>query len=226
MSAIVLDLGKKFELNLTKAGFDKIPLMRTRTAIDKSGSMDDLYRNGFVEKTIELFMGAAAKFDDNGELEYTFFNTSADDMKSIDINSYKNIRIPSADYGTRYVPALKELADVSGKKSGGIFGSIFGGKNADKEEPPVYIGFITDGDANDQDEAEKFMKDLEGTRNFVQFIVLGNQVTLRNIEKLANHSNAAYSVIKNPSKLSVDELYDIIANQKLLNWYTTLTKTV
>jgi hypothetical protein len=223
MSAIVLDLGKKFELNLTKAGFDKIPLMRTRTAIDKSGSMDDLYSNGFVEKTIELFMGAAAKFDDNGELEYTFFNTSADDMKSIDINSYKNIRIPSAQYGTNYVPALKELVDLGSKKSGGIFGSIFGGSNSsDKQEPPVYIAFITDGDANDQREAEQFMKDLEGTRNFVQFIILDEDVTLRNIEKLANYKNAAYSVIKNPSKLSVDELYELIANQKLLNWYKSL----
>jgi hypothetical protein len=218
MSSVVLDLGKKFELNLTKAGFDTVPTMRTRLAVDKSGSMSGLFNSGFVETTIELFMGAAAKFDDNGELEYTFFNTSADSMKTIDINSYKNMRIPSANNGTNYVPALEELADFGGKK--GLFGSIFGGTT--KEEPPVYIGYITDGDAGDQYEAEEFMKKLEGTRNFVQFIVIGSGVNISKIQRLTQGANAAYDVIPNPSRMSVDELYELIANQKLLNWYKSL----
>lgn len=223
----VLDLSKKFSLNLTKVGFDTIPTMRTRLAVDKSGSMDSLFRNGFVEKTIELFMGAAAKFDDNGELEYTFFNTSASGIKSVSINNYKSLSIPNANNGTNYVPALNELVDLSSgasTKQSGIFGSIFGKKDATptKPEDPVYIGFITDGEPSDLQETVNLLEKLNGTRNFIQFIVLGNDISSSTQKALTKHSNTAVSVIKNPSQMGVDELYEIIANTTLLNWYKSL----
>lgn len=218
--SVVLDLSKKFELDLKKVGFDTIPTMRTRLAVDKSGSMSSLFRNGFVEKTIELFMGAASNFDDNAELDYTFFNSSASKMKSIGIDSYKSLSIPEATSGTNYVPALEQLVDMDAKKSTGIFGSMFGKK--DIAVDPVYIGFITDGDASDFSESLKYMDKIKGTRNFVQFIVLGSGVTIQNMQRLSTNENVAFDVIQNPSNMTVDELYGIIANTKLLNWYKSL----
>jgi hypothetical protein len=222
--SVVLDLSKKFEINLQKAGFEKIPTMQTRLAIDKSGSMNGLFRSGFVEKTVELFMGAASKFDDNGQLEYTFFDEDAKSMSTVSIDNYKSIRIPSASNGTNYVPALKELVEdytqepASG--GGGIFGKIFGGSKPQASASPsipTYIGFITDGEPNDLRESAKFVSSLNGTKNYVQFIVLGRGVSKSTMESLKTE-NSDYAIINDPNNLTVDELYSIIANPKLANW--------
>lgn len=216
----VLDLSKKFELNLQKVGFTQIPTMQTRLAVDKSGSMGGLYRSGFVEKTIELFLGAAAKFDDNGELEYTFFNTGASSIKSVGVNDYKKLSIPDVNGGTNYVPALEELIETT-PKAAGIFGSIFGKKDA-KPADPVYVGFITDGDPNDLQETVKLLKSIEDTRNFIQFIIIGTDVSQRTQQALTGFKNVSVKIIANPSNMSVDDLYDVIANKELLAWYQGL----
>lgn len=222
MSDIVLDLGKKFELNLQKVGFTQVPTMRVRLATDKSGSMDSLFRNGFVEKTIELFMGVASKFDDNAELEYSFFNTSADSMKSVGLSNYKRMGIPSAGGGTNYMPVLNELME-SGKKATGVFGKLFGGAGkTSSNEPPVYIGFITDGEPNDLNETLDAIREASSSPNFIQFIVLGNTVNKRILDELAKNPNVSYHIIPNPMSMTVDELYEAIANTKLLDWYKGL----
>lgn len=68
----ILDLKKKFVLNLQKANIN-VPILQARAAIDRSSSMSDLYRNGWVSQVLDLFIGAALKFDDNGELEVGWF---------------------------------------------------------------------------------------------------------------------------------------------------------
>lgn len=222
MSSVVLDLSKKFELNLQKAGFDTIPTMRTRLAVDKSGSMNGLFSRGFVQSSIELFMGAASKFDDNGELEYVFFNTSSSKIASVGVADYARISIPSAVGATNYVPALKQLVDTdSGNKASGIFGGMFG-KKVETSNDPVYVGFITDGEPSDLGSTEKLLDKLAGTRNFIQFIILGNDISKSTQKVLAKHQNCAVSVIDNPSSMTVDELYNVIANQTLLTWYKSL----
>lgn len=218
MTQQLLDLSKSFELDLVKAGFTDIPVLRTRLAIDRSGSMSELFGNGKVKHLVELFLGAALKFDDNGELEYTYFNTSASSMETVDLNSYGNFRLPGVSGGTNYTPALKELFDTQ-ESSGGI-GRLFGfGAKKTSTEAPVYIGFVTDGQPNDESDVVKFLKDNEDSRNFVQVIVLGTSsvtASLRNI--LGSFKNTALTVIPNPSKMTTEELYSAMANEKLLAW--------
>jgi uncharacterized protein YegL len=216
----VLDLSKKFELNLQKVGFTEIPRMRTRMACDMSGSMTGLFRSGFVEKVVEMFMGASAKFDDDGDLEYVFFNSSTSPMKTITLDNYKQLYIPTADGGTRYVPALQELVnDVDVVSSGGLLSSIFGKKKVEPSDP-IYIGFITDGEPSDLSASIKLLKELESKNVFIQFIVLGSGVDVSTMSLLTKYSNACYHIIDKPNTLSVDELYQAMANTKLLNWVT------
>ena len=221
----ILNLTKKLELNLTKAGFTTIPIMAVKMAIDKSGSMYEEFRDGFVEKAIELFMGAAAKFDDNGQLEYTFFNSSADPVKTIGVADYDRIRIPEANGGTNYTPALRALietdpADAQVEKPG-FFGKLFGSKPAPTNNGTAadlnYVAFLTDGDAADTSRTLDYIKSLDDN-TFVQFIAIGTQLNMNTLAELGGRKNTSHFVIPNPGKLTAEELYEKIANQKLLTW--------
>lgn len=219
-STQILDLTKKFELNLTKAGFDQISVMRTRLAVDSSSSMDSLYRNGWVKHAIELFLGAAGKFDDNGELEFCFFNTGVKGAQSVDLNNYQKMQIVSAGGGTHYVPPLEELVDLNVKKTG-IFSRIFGG-SAPKQEDPVYLGFITDGEPNDRRETLAFLEKMQKTRNFVQFIAIGRGIDESFLKQLGKYDNTSYIVIDDPRRSTDETFYEALANQKLLAWTKSL----
>lgn len=50
--------------------------------IDRSGSMDSLYRSGAVQDVLTRLLPLALKFDDNGELEVYVFNTRCTQMPS------------------------------------------------------------------------------------------------------------------------------------------------
>lgn len=228
----ILNLKKAVELNLTKVGFTKIPVAAVRMSTDKSYSMTQLYRDGFVQKTVELFMGIAASFDDNGELEVTFFNDTADEISTVGVNDYKNLSIPKPNGGTEYVPALKllwggvpETPSVQ-KKSGGFFSKLFGTSKDDENSVtpgtpgvPAFIAHITDGDPQDTIEFEKFLAKNENSDTFVQFIVLGNDVSPRIRIIMDKFKNTQMYQIKNPKDLSSDVLYSAIATQKLLAWF-------
>ena len=64
----VLDLSKAFELNLVKAGLPANLKMQTRLGIDRSPSMEEEFECGWVAKTVDIFLAAALKFDDDGSL--------------------------------------------------------------------------------------------------------------------------------------------------------------
>lgn len=221
--ATILDLTKKLELNLNKAGFTKLPTMAVKMAIDKSGSMDEEYEAGFVSKAIELFMAAGAKFDDNGQLEYTFFNSTADAVQATDVSSYESIRLPRANGGTNYLPALQILLEDAPAKTtkGGFFSRLFGKPEQTATNPVqsnlTYIAFLTDGDASDSRSTVDFIKNLDDNV-FVQFIALGTQLNLQTLETLGSRPNTASFTIPNPRNLTADELYSKIANDRLLAW--------
>jgi hypothetical protein len=159
--AIILDLNKKFVLNLEKAGIVNVPILQARAVIDKSGSMSGLYESGWVSNVLNLFIGAALKFDDNGELEVGFFNDSfiqtpvatADDADTYFSTKARGLR---ADGGTHYAPFIaafdngllaerQALADkAAGKRvqenapaTGGFFNklvsSVFGSSKKEKD---------------------------------------------------------------------------------------------
>lgn len=82
----MLDLNKALELNLQKAQIFTPIKMSVKLAVDKSGSMDDEFRCGWVQDTIDLFLAAAMKFDDDGKMEIGFFNTEFKRTRDVTID--------------------------------------------------------------------------------------------------------------------------------------------
>lgn len=210
----LLDLTKKLELNLSKNGWIDVPKMEVKLAVDKSGSMDDEFRCGWVQNTIDLFIAAALKFDDNGKLEIGFFNTSfkrTPDATANDIETYVSKHGIYASGGTCFADAIKEF---KGEKAGGGF---FGfGK---KQNKPTYIGLITDGDNNDKYEFEKQLDSLENT--YVQIIAIGNGVDKRYLDKVADkYDTVEVMYLPNPRSLSVDDFYSKMLNEEFKRFAT------
>lgn len=231
-----LDLTKKTELltlNLQKAGVLNIPTMEVRLAIDKSGSMDDEFRTGLVDRTVDLFLAAGLKFDDNGTLDVGFFNNDFHDAPQAvaeDAGRYLKKARQSAGGGTSYAPIIENFEtrldlNASGQpapEKKGIFGSLFGTK---KETLPsgvckyrAYTGIITDGDNMDKGQFERALNRTSGD-TFFQFIAIGTDIRPDYLNEVASkHKHVSFIHIKHPKQTTDEQFYEALCNEKLAAW--------
>lgn len=202
----MLDLTKSLELNLVKANIFTPITMAVKLAVDKSGSMDDEFRCGWVQDTIDLFLAAAMKFDDDGKMEIGFFNTSfkrTPDATVSDAHTYIRKHGISAGGGTCFADAIKGL---KGSNKGGFFS--FG-----KKQTPTYLGLITDGDNNDKHEFEAQLDSLENT--FVQIIAIGNGCDKRYLDKIAaKYDTVEVLYIPDPKSVDQNRFYELLLNEE------------
>lgn len=230
--AVVLDMAKKFELNMQKKGIITFPVLRTRAAIDKSGSMEGNFRSGYVSKSVDRFIAAALKFDDNGELEIGFFDTDFQETPVAtleDAGQYmttKGARV-YANGGTEFAPivawTLEEDTREGAAQSGGFFGGIkklFG--SAPQSSLPdcgQYTGIITDGANNDKSKFEALLKKTDAKDSFFQFIGIGNGVDTDYLDSLERRfPNVGFVYIKDPRKVDDDAFYELLSNDRFVDW--------
>ena len=202
----LLDLNKALELNLEKAEIFTPITMAVKLAVDKSGSMDDEFRCGWVQDTIDLFLAAAMKFDDDGKMEVGFFNTSfkrTPDVTAEDHGIYLRKHGITAGGGTNFADAIKGL---KGANKTGFFG--FG-----KAATPTYIGFITDGDNGDKADFEKQLDSLENT--FVQIIAIGTGCNKRYLDMIGErYDTVEVLYIPDPKAVTQDKFYELMLNKE------------
>lgn len=202
----MLDLTKALELNLEKAQIFTPITMAVKLAVDKSGSMSDEFACGWVQDTLDLFLAAAMKFDDDGKMEIGFFNTSFDrtpDMTVDDAHTYIRDNRIYANGGTNFADAIKGL---KGKNKGGFFS--FG-----KKPTPVYLALITDGENNDKREFEAQLDSLENT--FVQIVAIGNGVNKRYLDAVAaKYDTVEVLYIPNPKAVDQNKFYELLLNEE------------
>jgi hypothetical protein len=203
----LLDLTKTLELNLVKADILVVPKMAVKLAVDISGSMDDELCSGWVQDTVDLFLAAAMKFDDDGNMEIGFFNTSFKkypDMTEADAGTYIKAQGIRAGGGTAFAGAIKEL---KGSNKGGFFS--FG-----KKPTPVYLAMITDGENNDKADFQKQLASLDNT--FVQIVGIGNGVDKEYLDRVAaTYDNVSVIYLPNPKAVTPDSFYEALLNKEL-----------
>lgn len=203
----MLDLTKALELNLEKAQIFTPITMAVKLAVDKSGSMDDEFRCGWVQDTLDLFLAAAMKFDDDGKMEIGFFNTSFDrtpDMTLEDAHTYIRKHRISAGGGTNFADAIKGLKGSATKR--GLFG--FG---AAKPQTPTYLALITDGANNDKREFEAQLDSLENT--FVQIVAIGHGCDNRYLDMIAKkYDTVEVLYIRDPKAVDQNKFYELLLN--------------
>lgn len=178
--------------------------------LDYSGSMDGLYKSGFVQRLIERLVPIAMQFDDNGEMELYLFQNNCKkhpngiNEKNVDGLIKREIYGHYQFGGTQYAPAIKMICeDFKPEKS------FFSGQKA---ADPVYVIFITDGENSDYGQAELKIKEVCKNPVFFQFVGIGN-AKFNFLEKLDTMSgrsidNANFFQVNDLDKVTDEELYN------------------
>ena len=190
-------------------------------AIDISGSMGHLYRNGTVQRTLERIVPLALQFDDNGSLDVALFHNQgflAEDCTLANLEGYVDDEIVRKYQfgGTSYAPVIKLIADKASSKKGvaaklgGMFSSLMG-KKEETKALPTYVVFITDGDNDDHSATERLIRELSGQPIFWQFVGIGSE-RFGFLDKLDNLSgrevdNAAFFKANDIDRMTDDQLY-------------------
>jgi len=197
--------------------------------MDYSGSMDHLYRSGFVQRVMERLVPIAMQFDDNGEMElYMFQNNCIKHPNNVTAVSVDGIvkREITGKYdfgGTQYAPAIRSILEdyvpssVTEKK--GFFGSMFGGKPnvTGNITDPVYVIFVTDGDNSDKPAAEAAIKEASKYGVFFQFVGIGN-ASMAFLDKLDTmpgrvRDNANFFQVNDLDKIGDKDLYERLLSE-------------
>jgi hypothetical protein len=242
---VVLDMTKKFTLCMEKKGVVTFPVLRTRAAIDASGSMAGNFASGYVSTAVDRFIATALRFDDNGELEIGFFNTSFQEtpvavLEDAGVYMKTKARHVGASGGTEFEPIVewtleddtREGAPGQKQESGGFFGGLkklFGVSVA--AQAPVegalpdcgqYTGIITDGSLNSESSKERFEAALRRTDakdSFFQFIGLGDGVDVGYLTRISlKFPNVGFVHVPHPDAVSDDDFYGLLANDKFVAW--------
>lgn len=210
LNKVLIDMSKGNKIDMTKH------VARVALAMDYSGSMSSLFRNGSVQEVITRLLPISLKFDDNGELESWLFSEGKERLDAVTIRNYKNyvkkvmMKAEMHMGGTRYAPVLKDIVNYY--------------KDIEPSEVPAFIIFITDGENFDTNETNHIIKELSNYNMFVQFIGIGDEdfKYLKSLDDMRGrkHDNTGFTAVEDMNKMTDEELYTEILRQ-YKDWLNT-----
>lgn len=219
LSKCVVDLSKKSGVNL---GGIRAKVV---VALDYSGSMRTLYRNGTVQQTLNKLVPLGLTFDDNGSIDFYLFETGYRKMDDLNLSNYENYVkdvILSSNYHmgqTNYSPVLNAI--INGEDNGiGIFN--YKSKNQIVNNSNIaFILFITDGANADKRKTNSIIKKSSELNVFIQFIGIGDS-EFEYLERLDDitgrkRDNTGFSKMSNLMTVSDNQLYTNVLEQ-FSNW--------
>lgn len=174
---------------------------RVGLVLDISGSMSQRFKNGTVQEIVNKTLPLAVQFDDDGELDFWYYGTTARRMKSVNLDNYMEA-VP-ADWkrlmmelgGRNNEPTVLKMV-VDAYKNTKI---------------PAYVLFITDGGVNHRKEIQNIITEASHLPIFWQFVGVGGQ-NYGILEKLDTMTgryvdNAGFFALDDFKKVSNEELY-------------------
>lgn len=242
--AVSLSKETKKRISLSKKSASKVILKKgiqtqkseVEFVIDYSGSMNQLYKSGIVQRVAERILALGLNFDDDGKVGlYLFHHGVIEHPTPISMDNIQDFmdREVISKYqmgGTNYAPAINAVRKARGyqigwnvpKKVGGFLG--FGGKMVRPDPPqiqpvskPTYVVFITDGENSDRAKTEQALLEASFEPIFWQFVGIGSS-SFDFLEKLDDMEgrlidNADFFQINDLDKVSDDELYERVLTE-------------
>lgn len=203
LNTVLINMSKDNKIDMTKH------VARVALAMDYSGSMSNLFRNGSVQETVSRLLPIALRFDNNGELESWLFSNGSERLAAVTKDNYSTYvrkvmnKANMSMGGTNYAPVLKEMVSYY--------------KDIEPSEVPAFIIFITDGENWDTNETNKIVKELSNYNMFVQFIGIGDESFnyLRSLDHMEGrkHDNIGFTAVKDMNKMTDEQLYTEILRQ-------------
>lgn len=253
MSLELTKKAQKVGLVLAKNGLTTPPIMRVAIAMDISGSMDDEFADGSVQKITDQLLGVGVKFDDDGSIDVFQFDDRADYVGTCTTNDYGSfIRTEGVGVrgGTAYSPVVRLMtsgffsspASAVGKRSRGQPGKP--GGFLSKEVPPtdalttsisdvpVLAFIITDGQplAEGRDPGQQYRNILpafEAAQShpiYFQIVGINNQGEEFEVcQRLADDLPNVGFIKMNGFGKSDDDLYREVISAELVAWVKKFT---
>lgn len=213
-----LDLRKRIVLDLKKKKGLEGQVASVILVLDKSGSMSNLYKNGFVQRLVERVLPVGLGFDDDGEVELYIFHSKAFRHKTnISRTSIAGI-VPEVlsqyDWqGTEYANPIKLILDQwIGPASSGFLSFKEPTRPNKKLLNPIYVIFVTDGENSDKQFTEAALREASNYPIFFQFVGIGTEQFnfLRKLDDLSGRAidNANFFQANDLDRMSDEDLYD------------------
>ena len=174
---------------------------RVGLVLDISGSMVPRFKNGTVQSIVNKTLPLAVQFDDDGELDFWFYGTTAKKMDSVNLKNY-----------TTAVPEdWKHLMlDLGGRNNEPIVMRMVVDEYKDTKIP-AYVLFITDGGVNNKKEIRNIITEASHLPIFWQFVGVGgkNYGVLEKLDTMTGRyvDNAGFFALDDFQKVSNEELY-------------------
>jgi uncharacterized protein YegL len=144
----LVSLVKVAQVSLQKANLMS-HMARVALVLDVSGSMQNLYSSGKVQRLAEKALALATQFDDDGSIDIFTFGASARYLGGMDLGNFgtyiaTNIRNLEGD--TRYA------AGMSVVRQHFMNTQDTGNRTPRSAATPVYVLYVTDGANSDKDQ--------------------------------------------------------------------------
>lgn len=169
--------------------------------MDISGSMSQRFKNGTVQEIVNKTLPLAVQFDDDGELDFWYYGTTARRMKSVNLDNY-----------TEAVPAdwKRLMMELGGRNNEPTVLKMV--VDAYKNTKiPAYVLFITDGGVNNKKEIQNIITEASHLPIFWQFVGVGGQNygILERLDTMTGRyvDNAGFFALDDFKKVSNEELY-------------------
>ena len=196
------DLIKRY--NTAKNQFEGLGQAAVYLAVDVSGSMQQLFKNGVVQDLAERVLGLSAVLDDDGIVPTVFFNTRVRETHSITIGQHHGFmsRIAPPNGGTQFSPAMR---------------SIIQHYQLSETRLPAIVLFQTDGDQEDEEATSKLLVESCGLPIFWQFLGMGRTrfPRLSRLDTLAGRIVDNADLIIDPCRTQNGKLVSILDDNQL-----------
>ena len=239
-------LKKKVGIVLEKRQMTKV-ICEVKFALDISGSMERMYKNGTVQNLTDRLLAVASKFDDNGEMEVWTFSHGFDQLKTITEDMHEGyvkkqiLDNPSCSKwgGTSYSPVMEDIVKQSFtrqetssqevKTKPSFLGKLFGAKETStavtsteivEHNPqfPVFVPFITDGENSDKRETEAIIRANAHRNIYWMMIGIGSE-DFRWLREIADrYDNVGFISFKDVEHVSDEDFYSNLLNEEFCTW--------
>lgn len=196
----LVSLAKPLGVELKKRKLEDL-VAKVGLVLDISGSMVPRFKNGTVQEIVNKTLPLAVQFDDDGELDFWYYGTTARQMESVNLGNY-TYAVPS-DW-------KKLMLDLGGSNNEPVVMQMVLDTYRDTKLP-VYILFITDGGVSRAGEIKRIITEASHMPIFWQFVGVGgrNYGILEKLDTMSGRyvDNAGFFALDDFKKVSNEELY-------------------
>jgi hypothetical protein len=176
--------------------------LKVAIALDISGSMDNLYKNGTVQQVVEKLLAVALSISSNDQLDIWTFNDSARRLNSVSKANFQNYIVSNGISSSGGTNVSTVLVDIDKRYF------------QESTNCNVFAIILTDGDIG---ELQTFITNSYIKPVFWQFVGLGSDFAKLNTLNSAN-KNVSFFSLNDISTISDNDLYNKLLAE-FPTWY-------